>query len=192
MSDGDAIVADFISDNPLGQSSFGVNDQLPIFKTESDNEMVVKKQRREFDEKLKTQRKAIKEKCARMLAADKGAAKKTKILDSNQLAERVFKSYPNPRKILVVFSDMLESSEKGNFDKQKLTADLSAKTIDGERKNSRLPDLSSVKVYVVGAQTGGAANTFNDIENFWIVYYKACGADLAKENYGAALLRFDE
>lgn len=192
LSDGDVMVADFINDNPLGQSTFSINEQFPVFTASTDNDLKAKKERKAFDEKINVQREAVKEKAKQLFAADKGLAKKTKIFESNELAERVFKSYERPKKLLVVFSDMLEYSEKGNFEKQKLNAESIRKILDGEKKTNQLPVLTGVKVYVVGAGTGRAAGSFNDIENFWIEYYRACGAELGKENYGAALLKFDE
>ena len=190
--EGDVLVADFISDDPLGQSSFAINQEFPVFQTDTDNDLIVKKQKQEFAEKIKAPREQIKEKAAQMLSDTSRPVKKTKILDANLLAEKVFQTYKRPKNVLVIFSDMIESSEKANFEKQKLTAEAVQKILETEKKAGRIPQLSNVKIYVIGASGGAASDSFNQIQNFWLEYYKAAGADLSKENYGAALLKFDE
>ena len=60
-----------------------------------------------------------------------------------------------------------------------------------KRKKGRLPDLAGVKIYITGA-TAGTPDKFFAVQNFWLMYFKECGASLSKENYGATLLNFDE
>jgi len=189
---GDVLVADFISDDPLGQSSFTINQAFPVFKTDTDNELLIKKQKLKFEEEIKTLREQAKEKAKQMLAGANRTVKKTKILDANLLAEKVFQKYQRPKNVLVIFSDMKESSEKIDFEKQKMSAETTKKILEDEKKASRTPKLSNVQVYVVGASGGNTLDSFNQIQNFWLEYYKAAGANLSKENYGAALLKFDE
>lgn len=127
-----------------------------------------------------------------MLADKNRPVKKTKILDANLLAEKVFQKYNRPKNVLVIFSDMMESSEKIDFEKQKLTAETINKILEDEKKAERIPKFSNTQVYVIGASSAGASDSFNQIQNFWLEYYKTAGANLSKENYGAALLKFDE
>lgn len=189
---GDVLVADFISDDPLGQSSFTINTEFPVFQTNTDNDLLVRKQKQDFEKKIEDLRKQEQDKAAQMLGDTNRSVKKTKILDANLLAEKVFKKFDRQKKILVLFSDMIESSEKMDFQKQQFTTEAIKKIIENEKKAGRIPNLAGVRVYVVGAAGGNTSDSFNQIQNFWLEYFKAAGADLSKENYGAALLKFNE
>jgi hypothetical protein len=193
---GDVIVADAISDNPLGQSSFPINVEFPTFHTDTDNDLIVRKQRKDFNDQIDKDRKQILEKAQALLGDKSRRVLKTKILDSMQLAQQVFKTYQRQKKVLVIFSDMIEESDKYNFQKQRVDDRLTQRIIGEERQARRLPDLNGVQVYVVGA--GASENqpqssaAYNAVENFWLEYFKAAGANLPKEHYGAALLIFNE
>ncbi|MEW6652018.1 MAG: hypothetical protein AB1394_00965 [Bacteroidota bacterium] len=112
-------------------------------------------------------------------------------MSSLQVAERVFKSFPQPRKILVIFSDMIEDSRKYNFEKENLTKEKISKIIKSEKEKGQITDMKDVKVYVAGA-THPNSEIYDMIKNFWFEYFKTCGANLESQNYGAALIRFDE
>lgn len=141
---------------------------------------------------MKVLREQSKEKAKQMLMEANRAIKKTKILDANLLAEKVFEKYKRSKNVLVIFSDMKESSGKIDFEKQKLSAAITNNIIEEEKKASRMPKFADVQVYVVGAGGGNASDSFNQIQNFWMEYYRAAGASLNKENYGSGLLKFDE
>ena len=88
---------------------------------------------------------------------------------------------------------MVEDS-RYNFERENLT-DARIETMIAELKKKQLvPELSGVKVYVVGACMKGAmANEkFNQIKKFWLRYFKETGASLSEENYGSALIGFKE
>jgi lysophospholipase L1-like esterase len=86
---------------------------------------------------------------------------------------------------------MIEDSSEYNFEKERLSDKRIAEIIAAERVKKRLPDLKGVKVYVTGAKAPTREQFYN-IQNFWLRYFKECGAELPKENYGSALLSFDE
>lgn len=192
IGEGDVLTADFISDDPLGQSTFAINREFPVFQPDTDNPLLIRKQKGEFDKQIEDLRKQERDKAAQMLGSVDRKVRWTRILDANLLAEKVFKKFDRPKKVLVLFSDMIESTEKLEFHKFGLSDKATKKIIEDEKSAGRLPDLSSVRVYVVGATGARSADSFNQIQNFWLVYFKAAGADLSKENYGAALLKFDE
>ncbi|MCD6116125.1 hypothetical protein J7K93_03845, partial [bacterium] len=116
---------------------------------------------------------------------------KTEIMGALQTAERVFMSYDQHRKVLVIMSDMLEDSKLYRFTKENLTDTRITSIISAEEENKRIPDLKGVKVYVTGAIAGNSQKYFQ-VRNFWYKYMEKCGAVLSHENYGSNLIRFDE
>jgi hypothetical protein len=115
----------------------------------------------------------------------------TDILSSLHIAEKVFKSYKRDKYVLVIMSDMIEESMDYNFAKDNLTEKRINEIISIEKKKNRIPELANVRVYVTGA-TAGNRDRFFAVQNFWLRYFKECGANLSKENYGSALLNFNE
>lgn len=193
---GDVLVADMLGDNPLAQSSFPVNVEFAPFEPTTDNDLLVRKQRQEFDRKVAAERDRAAELAEPLLAGPANGARRTHVLDALLLAERVFANYPRPRRVLVLFSDMIEDSERGNFAKSVPPAGLGSTTAESDRSKGRLPKLDGVRVYVVGAAStrpeAGASDQFLAVQRFWTDYLKVAGADVAAERYGAALVRFDE
>ena len=102
-----------------------------------------------------------------------------------------WKTYKNEKNILVIFSDMIEESGDYNFAKETLSEKRIQEIISKEKGKKRIPDLAGVKVYITGA-TATTSDKFFAVQNFWFIYFKECGATLAKENYGSALLSFKE
>lgn len=192
LKDGDAIVADFINDDPLGKATFALNTEFPVFDPKTDNELLIKAKRGNFEEEIKALRSTAKEKADEILSSEDAEVTKTRLIDSCQLAEKVFNKMRRSNNVLVIFSDMLESSEKADFEKQKVTSEITRKIIETEKTSNRLPQFKFTTVYVVGAAGTDRAASFNQVQDFWIEYFKTAGASLSKENYGAALLKFDE
>jgi lysophospholipase L1-like esterase len=98
--------------------------------------------------------------------------------------------------VLVIFSDRVEESEHYNFTRENLTEARIKKIISQNRSRGLLPDLAGVKVYVVGASAGAyekmRSGRMAAIRDFWLAYFKACGAELTRERYGGALLGWRE
>jgi hypothetical protein len=194
LSEGDTIVADAITDNPLSQSSFPVNETFPEFKPDTDNELLLKGKRDKLAAELRAARERINGTVVALLTDQSRKINRTRILDSLQLADRVFHTYNRQRQVLVVFSDMIEESDQYNFQKQRLSATERERIIEAQKKAGRLPDLSGVRVYVVGSSVGDqrSSDMYQNIQDFWLHYFKVSGADLAKERYGSALISFGE
>ncbi|MBI3950435.1 MAG: hypothetical protein HY314_08285 [Acidobacteria bacterium] len=85
VNQGDLIVADAITDNPLAQSSFPVNDEFEKFDPTSQNRLV-------YEGEVKKKKEAILTKVKQVLFDQSRKVPSTKIMDALQLAERVFKS----------------------------------------------------------------------------------------------------
>lgn len=146
---------DVITDNPLAQSTFPVNEsfEMPTFTT--DNPLIVNSGMKKHEESLRVRRDKIMQTIESIVSDSSRKINQTRILDSMQLAERVFNTYSRPSKVLVIFSDMIEESDRYNFQRQKVTEVTIASILKEEKQKGRLPDLKGVKVYVVGA---GASN----------------------------------
>jgi lysophospholipase L1-like esterase len=166
-----------------------VNDGFDKFDPASQNRLV-------YEGEVKKKKEAILNKVKEVLFNETREVPSTKIMDALQLAERVFKTHKRDKKILVLFSDMVEESEYYNFKRENLTQKRIEQIISQEKAKGRLPDLSGVKVYVVGAAAGSYEKMPSEkifgLQNFWLRYFKECGADLAKERYGGPLLEFEE
>jgi hypothetical protein len=95
------------------------------------------------------------------------------------------------RKILVIFSDMVEESPRYKFPHEALTASRIKSIVDNERAGGRLPNLQGVTVWKAGASAIGLDDDRSRaLQTFWIQYFKAAGADLEPGHYGSALLNF--
>ena len=193
---GDILVADAITDNPLAQSTFPINDQFESFNPGTDNPLIVRKKEEEHNQKLKYHREQIIARAESLLNDHSRKIARTKILDAMSLADRVFHTYNCPKKVLVIFSDMVEESDRYNFQRQPPSEAMAEQIVDQEKQSKRLPDMTGVRVYVIGASAGSyqssSSDQFDRIEHFWQQYFKSAGADLPRERYGAALLKFDE
>ena len=113
------------------------------------------------------------------------------ILDSLNVAQRVFHSFPDAQeKYLVIFSDMIETSKRYRFSRTTLKPASVAAFIKSERKSSLLPDLRGVKVYAIGADVTKGKDTglAHLIESFWSRYLKAAHANIS--SYSGGLIRF--
>jgi len=186
---GDAIVADAITDNPLAQSTFPINEEFEKYNPALHNPVIHKK-------KGDQQKARVLQTAKEMLYKQGQRVPSTKILDALHLAERIFNTYKRDEKVLVLFSDMVEESDRYNFRKARLTDKETEQIIANEKAKKRLPDLRGVRVYVTGASAGGhqgmSSEMIFSIRDFWLRYFKACGADLTKARYGSSLPKFEE
>src|SRR5207244_10600225 len=97
------------------------------------------------------------------------------------------------RRVIVVFSDMVEDSARANFEQEQLSASRIKSLLATEEKNNHLPDLKSVDLWVAGATPDRRMDEhrIRAIEAFWESYFVRCGTVLMPERYGPALLNFD-
>jgi len=197
---GDVIVAAKITDASITEPEIPVKEAFPEFVpldkmgNPTDNPVLVKKAKEEADKKIEAKKEDIIKVASHFLSAKGDDHKRilhTDIMSSLHVAEKVFKNYPRDKSVLVMLSDMIEDSSEYNFEKENLTDRRIEEIITREKTKNRIPDLRDVKVYVVAAGAGGSKKFFA-VQNFWLRYFKECGANLSKENYGSALLNFNE
>lgn len=189
---GELLVGDVITENTLVTLSCPINELFPAYNRFVDNPLTHK---RKMQKAIKT----AKEK-AKKLILERPPAPMTDLLNAFQAADKVFngeRCKDAPHKILVVFSDMIEQSRRYDFTREKLTEKRIQEIIQKLRdeKPSQLPNLKGVKVWVAGATAavkGGLdAQKIYEIENFWLYYFRACGAGLTKERYFTTLINFE-
>jgi len=122
-----------------------------------------------------------------------GLSGKTALLDSLQVAERVFKHYKKDKSVLVIMSDMIEDG-RYNFEREDLSEKGISRIMARQKQQDLVPELKGVKVYVVGASVpkGVSPERYDQIERFWLRYLKETGAQMPKENYGSTLMGFRE
>lgn len=181
MKLGDHLSVDRILEQSLSRSTMPVDIEFPASSI--------------FDNKLKLEKKA---KDARQDALKKvkellesEGTKQTDILSSLDIAKKVFDNYPKEKKILVIMSDMIEETQHLNLRTNPHNARQTEAFIARQKAENRLPDLSGVTVYVVGA-TARSQELYYKIQSFWMRYFEACGASLKEKNYGRSLLKFEE
>jgi hypothetical protein len=183
-NDGDRIVVEAIRDRSAVQATYLVNQAFPDYSPFTDNKLRHKAEFNKIREEMKKDVKAL-------LTEQKGS-KTTEIISALIPAQQIFESYPEyGRKILLIMSDMLEESPNYNFDRRPPDERKTKKIIALEKKKNRLPQLTGITVYVAGAG-GRSTEQMRKVKNFWLEYFKACGARLEPHNYGAGLARFEE
>lgn len=96
----------------------------------------------------------------------------------HDVAEQV-RPYPDRRTTLYLFSDMLQSTRE--MEMEDLRDMPPSNWVSEMKARGRLPDLSGVCVFVVGARVDTEAG--QRVKAFWEEYFKATGATLLDRNY---------
>ncbi len=180
--DGDTIVLAVVKESAGGGSGgdfpYLERQDLPCYSVLETREAyqakraaVIKRLEQAFDEALK-QRKG----------------KQTLLLSSVRSAAKYFPNHGGPH-LLVVASDGLEDSDTAKFDTMKFSVDASAKIIDRERTKELRDQMSHVSVYFVAAGSPSDERA-KQVEQFWLSYFKAVGADLPPHRYAGSLINF--
>lgn len=196
---GDTIVVAKITESSITEPDVPIKEVFPLFVAVNasgqvtDNPMLVEKSRKEADAKLVIRKAEILNKAKNFLMPSSGNNKKvmkTDIMGSVSIAENFFKNYKSDEAVLVVLSDMIEDCANPYYDfyQENLTDIRINEIISEEKKSNRLPDLTGVKVYAVAAGSHDTA-TFFELQNFWLKYFKDCGADASKDNYSNTLIK---
>lgn len=191
MNPGDAIEAALITEKSVSELNLSIEHTFKKFAPATDNELLIKAQKRIADSLLQAEKELLIKTADSVLFKPSRKIMQTEILSSLQVAERIFNAFPQPRKVLVIFSDMIEESSLANFARRNITDSTVDEIIKKQKENGTFPDLKNVKVYVAGAYHTDTKK-FNQIRNFWFRYLEETGADIQKHNYGAALIRFEE
>jgi hypothetical protein len=178
---GDRIVLGMISSDTYTRFRPALDQELPIFNPFKDNKLKYERRIKEIREGLAGSLKTV-------LSGKRSA--KTDIMNCLALAEKIFAG-DKRRRVLVILSDMLEDSEDYNFERVKITDVFTRKVIEAKRQRGELPDLGGATVYVAGASAATAGRA-HEVERFWIEYMKAANGKLTPQNYGPALVNFQE
>jgi hypothetical protein len=125
----------------------------------------------------------------RKLTAQRGKAKATVIVDSMGAAAQIFARDPRKRKWLLILSDMVEESKVANFAKAVPDAAATDALLRERRGKGLMPDLKGVQVFVAGAAAPGAEQ-YTAIQDFWLEYFRAAGAQVSEKTYGRVALTF--
>jgi len=190
VKEGDYIVAGQITERSISEITLPINYHFDSFVASTDNTLYSDAEKENFDKKFKASKDSL------CVIADSVINKPKKILNTDilsamQLAEKIFKSYPGNDRVLIIMSDMIQDTPDLNFETMDLTDNRCDQIIAQKTKNNELADLKDAKIYVTGANANNSKQ-FNKIQNFWMKYFKACKANALKENYGAALVSFNE
>jgi len=186
VTSGGIVVADVIDDNPLAHSSYPVNQTITPYDPLKENRLDWERRvRRLKDDALRSAKVVLEERRSHQPG--------TRILEAMQLAERAFSTYTGKLRVLVIFSDMIEQSDRYDFSAEGLTQQRIQQIVAEERSKGRLPSLTGVEICVTGAgasRTGGLpSDRLQSIRDFWLEYFKATGGTLPKSRYGASLLK---
>lgn len=150
-----------------------------------------------FDKKdARKKRKAVRAQARRKiqtyLTDTSRASKSTDIMSALHWAGQILARSDRTKKILVVQSDMIEEASydfaSQSFMNGQKNGGQAQKIISAEKKLGRLPDLSGVRVHVVGAGTASKnSRRIFQVRKFWMRYFQAAGASI--KTYGGHLPR---
>lgn len=188
---GDAIQVGLITENSIAQQKLPIEFELPPLDYDTDNTVLLRKYRNIADSIIALKVDSLWKIADSVLTGLGRKVMKTDILGAIKFAEKVLKTFPHPKKILVILSDMREDSHNYNFDNENLSSARIKKIIELERTKKNLPDLSNVKVYVAGANAP-TTTKYNQIQEFWLTYFEETGALIEPHNYSSLLLKFKE
>lgn len=191
LEQGDILYGACITEKSIQQLELPIQFEYPVFKPTTDNIQIKPVEEEEFNKKVSLEKEKLLQEAEKILFGSEGRPKilKTDIMSSFILAANVLNRYPGRKKLIVVFSDMIEDSERYNFERINLTDQKIKEILDREEKLGNIPELTGVKIYVVGAQAK-SLEKYNSIKKFWTEYFKVTGAELA--DYSSSFLGLKE
>ncbi len=183
------LLADTITENPFAHSEFRIRARISARDPMRETELFYRQRVQGLLDNILNQARTI-------LQQHEGQSRGTHIMDALLVVERAFSAYDKADHVLVVFSDMIEQSDRYDFSSVDLSQPSAVDAIIArERREKRMPSLAGVRVYVVGAgaaRKGGLSPArIAAIRSFWFRYFQATGADLSTERYGTVLLRYE-
>jgi len=186
---GAVIRADAIRATPLADTVFPVRIDVAKMSVIDKNEFTM-------EESLKKAKDSAGQELSRLLS-DTPTTPMTRILDAIEVTSRIFNGEEMrdiPDRRLLIFSDMIESSERYEFTRAAFSQRAISAMIQKDRRTGRIPKLNGVRVWIAGAGAGGGSRLSSDqlrgIEQFWLEYFRAAGAELVPTRYGSTLLNF--
>src|SRR3989441_9381281 len=158
------IAPDIIDETPLPHPTFPINESFDRYEPLKENKLDYERRVHQKRDTVLKQAEAI----VRKPAGRPGSS----VIDSMQLAERVFSTFEGDHKLLVIFSDMIEQSRRYDFTGENLTAARIGQIIAKEQSAGRLPELQDVEVCVVGTgaapSRGLSPGNLLSIREFWL------------------------
>jgi hypothetical protein len=121
---------------------------------------------------------------------DGTSSKCTDLIGSMNLAQKVFRNAASSaEKRLLVVSDMVETCGP-NLRRRTLGSKAADSLFQRLREKGRFPDLEGVRVWVAGATstTDLPPQRARSIEEFWIRFFRATGAEIKPSRYGPTLM----
>jgi hypothetical protein len=187
MKGGDTLWADVITESSLATARIPIKAEFAPYSAFTSNED-------DYPKQLVAQKAALNEKLAQWITTQK--TPRTTILDAMLLAQKVLrgeKATAASRRVLVIFSDMLEDDGQYRFDCMNLSPAAVQQILKREKAAGRIADLRGVTVFVAGATADRKLDRrkIQQIEAFWRAYFSMAGTELSDERYGASLLNFD-
>lgn len=181
LKEGDSLLGACITERSIQQIDLPVEFEHPIFRPSTDNPLLRSGERDEFEKRISSMKEERIKRVDELVIGKEGQPKilKTDIMSSVMLAANILKRYPERRRILVIFSDMIEDSESYNFERLKLTDKKIKEIIEKEKNRGMIPELNGVRVYITGAQAR-TLEMYNSIKKFWTEYFRVTGAELVE------------
>jgi hypothetical protein len=161
MKPGDRVIVATITDKTYTRFKTLIDCVLPVSDWTADNPLLY---RRKLEGAYKELESAIDAVFAEPRVTE------TAIMDGVLAAEKVFES-DRRRRVLVIWSDMLEDSGPYDFARHSPTAATTARIISDKRKAGELPDLGGARVFVLGA-TGSSTRQARAVEQFWRAFLR--------------------
>lgn len=186
---GAVIRADVIRATPLADTVFPVRVDVAKMSVINKNDFTM-------EDTIKNANGSASQELTKLLS-DTARTPVTRILDAIEVTSRIFngeemKDIPDRR--LLIFSDMIESSERYEFTRVGLNQHAISAMIQKDKQAGRIPRLNGVKVWIAGAGAGGGSHLSGEqlrgIEQFWLEYFRAAGGELVPTRYGSTLLNF--
>lgn len=183
---GGVLRGDVIGGNSLNESTVPIRVSIPAFNVFTSEEQYHEK--KVVGPALEQAHQQVEQ------ALQTKPSQKSAILDAISVAAKVLNGEElrqSRHRALVVFSDMVEESDLYNFQSDSLTDARIAAILKAEGESGRIPNLKGVRVWKAGAASGDLKETkVRQLEKFWLQYFQAAGADVAKERYAPVLLDF--
>lgn len=174
---GDALSGGWITERSAAELELPVDTVFPPFEPGSTNPILVRGRRAQADSALRAAREGIEQFICRKLEAPGRKVWETDIMSSLGLARKILAKHAVAQKVLVIMSDMIEDSDRYDFDTLTLGPEARRGIIDHEGNSGRLPNLNGVQVCVAGAYAR-KVERYEDIERFWRAYFESAGAEL--------------
>jgi hypothetical protein len=190
LDPGDVLVAGWITARSESEARLPINEVMPKVRKTVQNKLSEEAERVRARRALADERLKLTHRFDSLLEAPSRGAPNTDILGALDLAQRIFASYPKPIRALVLLSDMIQQSPGLNLKHRDLGRRARSTLMRHLKKQGRIPKLSGVRVWIIGAR-GGDARRFQEIRSFWTEVFKAAGATLNEADYGGPLVRFN-